>query len=66
MWILYHPHLIQSPIANDHIKVKLDNENGLTKTELRKIILFFVSVHKLHIDTTKRIILESSKRKRLF
>ena len=31
-WIIYHPYFIQSPIANDSIKVNIDDRNGGTKT----------------------------------
>ena len=53
-WILYHPHVIQSTISNCFIKVKIDDGNGRSKTELRQKVLFQVSVRELHINTLKK------------
>ena len=42
--------MIQYPISNDYIKVKLDVGNGGEKTELRQKVIFHVSLYELHKD----------------
>ena len=52
-WKIYHPCVIQSPIENDYIKIKLDGGNGWVKNKLHKKFLLQVSVHELHIYMQK-------------
>ena len=42
--------MIQSPIENDYIKVKLDDANGGTKNGKHQKVILSVSIHKLNID----------------
>ena len=56
-YILTHIHVIQSPIANYSIKVKLDDWNGGAMDELSNKLIPQVFVHKLHIDMIKNILL---------
>ena len=44
-WIMYHPHVMQSPIANDCLKVKT---YGHTEPQLVPKLLLQVSVIELH------------------
>ena len=57
MWIISHPHIIQSTIENHYITVKFDNLNMVVNIELRHKVLFKVSVRELQIDILKNIIL---------
>ena len=38
-WIIYHPHVIKSPIEKSYIAVKFDDEITGVKTELRHKVL---------------------------
>ena len=53
-WITSHPHVIQSPIANDYSKVKLAYGNGGANTELSHKLILQVSVCELHIYMLKK------------
>ena len=53
-WIIPHPQMIQSPIANYYITVKLDGGNGGMDTELGHKVLFQASIYELHIDMLKK------------
>ena len=53
---LYRLHVIQYPISNNFIRVKLDNGNEVTKMELCQKILLQISVHELHMGTSKILI----------
>ena len=44
-WIMHHPQVLQSPIINDCLKVKID---GHTELQLFTKHLFQVSVRELH------------------
>ena len=44
-WIIHHPQVVQSPIANNGLKVKID---GYTKPQLVPKFLFQVSIRELH------------------
>ena len=44
-WILSHPNVILFSIVNDYMKVKLDDRNEGTKTELHQKVLLQVNVH---------------------
>ena len=44
-WIMHHPQVVQSPIFNDCLKVKID---GHTEPQLVQIFLLQVSVRELH------------------
>ena len=44
-WIIYHPQVVQSPIANDSLKVKID---GYTEPKLFPKLLLQLSVRELH------------------
>ena len=44
-WIIHHPQVVQSPIANDCLKVKID---GYTEPQLVPKLLFNVTVRELH------------------
>ena len=44
-WIIHHPQVLQSPIANDCMKVKID---GYTEPQLVPKLLLQVSVRELH------------------
>ena len=44
-WIMHHPQVVQSPISNDSLKVKID---GYTEPQLVPKILLQVSVRELH------------------
>ena len=52
-WITHHPQVLQSPIANDCLKVKIDD---YTKPQLVPEFLLQVSVRELHnniVSSTK-------------
>ena len=52
---MHHPQVVQSPIANDCLKVKID---GYTKPQLLPNLLLQVSVRDLHnnrISATKYV-----------
>ena len=51
---LYRLHVIQYPISNNFIRVKLDNGNEVTKMELCQKILLKISFHELHMDILKK------------
>ena len=53
-WIISHPHVIQSPIANYYITVKFDDGNGGVNTELFQKVLIHVSVCEQHINMFKK------------
>ena len=53
-WIIYHTHLIQSPIVNDYIKVKFDDRNGGVNNELCQKVFIQLSVHELQIYMLKQ------------
>ena len=42
---MHHPQVVQSPIANDCLKVKID---GYTEPQLVPKLLFQVSIRELH------------------
>ena len=44
-WIVYHPQVMQSPIANDFMKVKI---YGYTEPQLVTKTLFHISVKEIH------------------
>ena len=44
-WIMHHPQVVQSPIVNDCLKVKID---GHTEPQLVPKLLLQVSVRELH------------------
>ena len=44
-WIMHHPQVVQSPIANDCLKVKIDS---YTEPQLVPKLLLQVSVRELH------------------
>ena len=44
-WIMYHPQVVQSPIVNDCLKVKIDSH---TETQLVPKLFLHVSVRELH------------------
>ena len=44
-WIIHHPQVVQSPIFNDCLKVKID---GHTEPQLVPILLLQVSIRKLY------------------
>ena len=44
-WIINHPKVVQSPIVNDCLKVKID---GYTEPQLVPKLLLQVSVRELH------------------
>ena len=51
-WIMNHPQVVQSPIVNDYLKVKIDSH---TEPKLVPRLLLQVSVrepHKNHIRNT--------------
>ena len=52
-WIIFSPHLIHCPIANNNIKVKLYDGNRVEKTEIHHKVHIQVSVHEIHIDMLK-------------
>ena len=41
--------MVQSPISNYYIKVKLDDRNGEEKNELHQKVFLLISVSELHI-----------------
>ena len=56
-WIIYHPHMIQSTIVNYYITVNFYDKNGGVNTELCHKVLLQVSVHELHIEILKDMLL---------
>ena len=48
-WIIYLPHVIQSPIEKYYITVEFDDENGGLKTEVSKKLFLKLSVREPHI-----------------
>ena len=44
-WIIHHPQVVQSPIVNDFLKVKID---GHTEPQLVPNFLLQVSVREIH------------------
>ena len=56
-WIIYHTHLIQSPIKNYYVTVKFDDGIRIVKIELHHKVLLQVSVHELHINMIKKMLL---------
>ena len=44
-WIMHHPQVVQSPIVNDCLKVKID---GHTEPQLVPKLLLHVSIRELH------------------
>ena len=42
---MHHPQVVQSPIANDYLKVKID---GYNETQLVPKLLLQVSIRELH------------------
>ena len=58
---MHHPQVLQSPIANDCLKVKID---GYTKPQLVPKLLFHVSVRELHnniVSGTKDDVLKEAR-----
>ena len=44
-WIMHHPQVLQLPIVNDFVKVKMD---GHTETQLVTIFLLQMSIIEIH------------------
>ena len=53
-WIISHPRVFHFLIKNEYITVKFYDGNRGLKNELRKKVLFQVSVRELHIYLKKR------------
>ena len=46
-WIIYHPHVIKYPIANNYIIIKLDDINEVKNTELHNKFILQVFINEL-------------------
>ena len=56
-WIIYHPHVIQSPIAKYYITIRFDDGVRGVKIKLCQKVILQVSILELHIDMIKKMML---------
>ena len=47
-WVIFHTHVIQSPIANVYIKVNLVSLNGGPKTKQLQKVFLHVSIREIY------------------